>query len=70
VKGFWRVLAAQAVSHSGSMPGRLAIPRVATLALAAGPWQMVLLPVADAAAGTLFMGGPVGRGPEKNRGAA
>lgn len=44
---FPRVLAAEAVSNLGSMLSRLAIPWLATLALAATPLQMSALVVAD-----------------------
>lgn len=59
MSGFRRVLAAETVSNFGSMLSRLAIPWLATLALAVEPWQMGVLLVADvaaAAAGTLFLG--------------
>jgi len=64
VSGFRRVLAAETVSNFGSMLSRVAIPWLATLALAVEPWQMGLLLVADvaaAAAGTLFLGALVDR---------
>jgi len=50
---FHRVLAAEVVSNFGSMLSRLAIPWFATLTLAATPFAMGLLLVADVAAGAL-----------------
>lgn len=63
-----RVLAAEAVSVFGSMLSRLAIPWVATLLLAATPWQMGWLQVAEvlaAALGALWLGGLVDRAPQR-----
>ncbi len=54
-----RVLAAEGVSVFGTMLSRLAIPWVAALLLAATPWQMGWLRVAEvlaAAAGSLLLG--------------
>jgi MFS family permease len=48
---FRRVLAGEGISNFGSMLSRLALPWLATLALAATPLQMALLLVADVAAG-------------------
>lgn len=49
--GFRRVLAAEVVSNFGSMLSRLVIPWLAALALAATPFEMGLLLVADVVAG-------------------
>ena len=51
--GFGRVLAAEGISNFGSMLSRLAIPWIATLALAASPLAMGGLVVADVLAGAL-----------------
>ena len=51
ISDFHRVLAAEVVSNFGSMLSRLAIPWIATLALAATPLEMGVLLVADVAAG-------------------
>ncbi len=61
---FRRVLAGEGISNFGSMLSRLALPWLATLALAATPLQMALLLVADVAAGAagaLFLGTLVDR---------
>lgn len=62
--GFRRVLAAEVVSNFGSMLSRLAIPWIATLSLAATPFDMGMLVVADVAAGAagaLLLGAMVDR---------
>ena len=63
-RDFGRVLAAEGMSNFGSMLSRLAIPWIAALSLAATPWQMGWLLVADVAAaalGGLLLGGVVDR---------
>ena len=66
---FRRVLAGEGISNFGSMLSRLALPWLATLALAATPLQMALLLVADVAAGAagaLFLGTLVDRLPKRS----
>lgn len=53
MKQFRRVLAAELISNFGSMLTRLVIPWIATLSLAATPFDMGLLLVADVVAGAL-----------------
>ncbi len=56
---FRRILAAEVVSNFGSMLTRLVVPWIATLMLAATPFEIGLLAVADlaaAAAGAVFLG--------------
>jgi len=65
---FRRVLAGEGISNFGSMLSRLALPWLATLALAATPLQMALLLVADVAAGAagaLLLGTLVDRCPKR-----
>ena len=66
--GFRRVIAAEVVSNFGSMMSRLAIPWLAVLMLAATPWQMGLLAIADVFAGAaaaLALGVAVDRLPKR-----
>jgi MFS family permease len=66
---FRRVLAGEGISNFGSMLSRLALPWLATLALAATPLQMALLLVADVAAGAagaLVLGTLVDRLPKRS----
>jgi Na+/melibiose symporter-like transporter len=61
---FRRLLGAEAVSNFGSMLSRVAIPWIATLTLAATPFDMGILVIADVAAGaiaTLLLGAIVDR---------
>jgi len=65
---FRRVLAGEGISNFGSMLSRLALPWLATLALAATPLQMALLLVADVAAGAagaLLLGTLIDRAPKR-----
>ncbi|MFN0183189.1 MAG: MFS transporter, partial [Aquabacterium sp.] len=66
--GFRRVLAAEVVSNFGTMLSRLAIPWLAAITLAATPWQMSALLMADVAAGALgalLLGAWVDRRPKR-----